>query len=210
MMGRIAQVDEARARVLVMKARAFGQFTTGGRGHSAPDMGPRDAASALLLALHMGEATQSGEGVQMLRDLPLDHVKYDPGDGAFRDYEAHSVFLDEQSDRVEHLPMAFAAKLPATLGEALDSLMGRPDAYKNRFDRIEHQCRSALSTVVLSLADESYRHYSWGEDGVRAWQFVFEPEVYSDGDPLGVWTSKTVHCEGLRALRDLIAEGGQH
>jgi hypothetical protein len=208
MIQRIAQVDEARARVLVMKARAFGHFATGGRGNNAPDMGAKDATSALLLSLHMDMVTDAGEAVQALRDLPLFIVKHDPGDGTFHDLDQD--FTGPDGNGLSHyMPTALQGKVPSTLGDALDVLFARSDAFENRFDRIAFEKTPYGPEVRMKLADHDYQHHNAWDEGPRAWEFVFQPETNSQGDDLGAWMTKTVHGEALRALRDLIAGEGQ-
>jgi len=203
---RIAQVDAARARVLVSKARAAGHFTTGGRGVNAPDMVPRDATTTLLLALQMDPPTEAGEAVRALRDLPFDHMKYDHGDGTFRDFG--SDWLGPEGEGLQlHLPDSFDQKLPGTLGAALDALFARNDSFVNPWDKIELSKTSYDPKVILSLADADYQYQGFPVEGRRAWKFVFEPTDVAGWDGLGVWTSKTAHVYALRALRDLILEG---
>lgn len=196
---RIAQVDEGRARVLVMKARASGHFTTGGRGVNAPDVVPADAVSALLLCLHMDAPTEAGEGVADLKSLPLDHVKFNPGDGTFRDVNPEVFPTDS-------LPAAFGKALPATLADALAILFSRADSFENRWDKIEFSRHSQRQEVKLYLADKDYTRNDWDEV-YRAWEFVFQPETLASYDELGCWINKTIHGEALRALRDLVKGG---
>lgn len=201
---RIAQVDEGRARVLVMKARAAGHFTTGGRGVNAPDVGLSDATSALLLSLQMEQPTDAGEAVSAMKKLPFFIVKHDPGDGVFRDLDEDFIDPDGKP-LLDIMPTPFAGEVPATLGRALDLAFASTESFSNRFDRIEHRKTSQGSTVTLSMDEKDYRetNSSWAE-GFKAWRFVFETETLALYDDLGCWINKTVHGEALRALRDLI------
>tara|TARA_R110002124_G_scaffold188904_1_gene356157 strand:- start:202 stop:858 length:657 start_codon:yes stop_codon:yes gene_type:complete len=203
---RIAQVDEGRARVLVMKARAAGHFTTGGRGTSAPDMVSNDAASALLLALQMEQPTDAGAAVKALRDLPIYLFGYEPGDRVMRKFEPDWNGIEGEG-LGPHMPACFGGKVPATLGEALNILFAFEKPFGNRFDKIEHSIQWGGSKVKLSLADESHKYHGFDEDGTRAWEFLYETNTDESKDELGAWTVKTVHCEALRALHDLIHGG---
>ena len=198
---RIAQVDAARARTLVMKARAAGHFTTGGRGVNAPNMTPRDATNTLLLALQMDAPTEAGEAVTALRDLPISVMLYNPGDHEFRAIEAKHISL-VGDEFLERLPPDFEGRLPATLGEALDLLFGREDSFANRFDRIVHY-RSSRFAVELEIADRDHR-VSGIEEGPKAWVLDFARTERLHDDPLGASATRSVYCEALRALRDLI------
>lgn len=200
---RIAQVDDGRARVLVMKARAAGHFTTGGRGTSAPDMVASDAASALLLALQMEQPTDAGAAVKALRDLPIFLFGYETGDRVMRKFEPDWNGIEGEG-LGPHLPACFGDKVPATLGEALDILFASGEPFANRYDKIEHSIQWGGSKVKLSLADKNHDYNGWGEDGTRAWEFLYETNTDEAKDLLGAWTVKTVHCEALRALHNLI------
>ena len=200
MIQRIANVDEARARVLVMKARAEGHFTTGGRGVNAPDMVPADAASALLLCLHLDGPTEAGAALDHFKTLPLDHIEHDPGDGTFR-------HLDEENEVFPRVIMdALGQANLQDLGAALEALFSRADAFANRFDRVSLKRTGQGEEVVIEIADAEYSRGGWPE-GPRAWKVVFSPAALSPYDGLACWTEKTVHVEALRALRDLVLTG---
>ncbi|MEQ8923315.1 MAG: hypothetical protein RIE60_21155 [Roseovarius sp.] len=201
---RIAQVDSARAHTLVMKARSAGQFTTGGRGVNAPDMTPRDAASALLLALQMEPPTVAGAAVRELRKLSFVCVIFDNEDREERQINAGEVshYLNEGSMRV--LPALFNGKVPKTLGEALDVLFSCKDAFGNPTDFVSHNVRPKGPLVVVRLSEPGYDFVDRWKKGPRGWALMFERRNLIPADKLGALTERTVHFEALRALNDLI------
>ena len=70
--------DAPRARSMMLVSRKRGIFTTGGRGGGAPDMTPRDAANATLLALFDGPTVKSADCLIELGNLPLATVQICP------------------------------------------------------------------------------------------------------------------------------------
>lgn len=204
---RIARVDAARARTLVMKARAAGHFTTGGRGVNAPGMTPRDATNTLLLALQMDAPTEAGEAVTALRALPLLHLRHDPGDRTARTL-TRKQFSDSGAEGVALLPEFFEGEWPLCLGDALDVLFSQKgNTLQNRWDQISH-LRTDHSVVYLEFADADHDPSNEWQTGSRAWKLIFW-ETMREHDELGAWTTKKVYAEALRALRDLIHDPAQ-
>lgn len=199
---RIARVDAGRGRVLVMRARAAGLFTTGGRGVNAPDMTARDATNTLLLALQMEPPGEAADAVAALRELPLVHLRHDPGDRTGRTMTSQQ-YRKSGDEGLELLPEAFGGKWPANLGDALDLLFSqKSDTFLNRWDQISH-LRTDHSVVYLELADADYEPSNQWQTGPRAWKLIFWA-TSREHDELGAWTTKKVYAEALRALRDLI------
>lgn len=69
--------DEKRVGSVFADCRKKGCFTTGGRGNHAPIMKSSDFSMAVLAVLHHGKATESGEAVEKLAQLPLALLEID-------------------------------------------------------------------------------------------------------------------------------------
>jgi hypothetical protein len=204
---RVGDVTPARANVLIMNTRKLGYFTTGGRGTSAPDICASDVTNGLLLALQFNPPIEAPESIPALRSLPLFVVRYDPGDGTFRDLDPETPYGAERISK--NLPPCFRAfQAIEFLGGALDAAFSAGGAaFVNQFDRIAHTVRDGMSEVVLEIADPDWSQGAWPE-GPRAWAFVFQIPVTASGG-FGTRTTRTIYAEALRALADLIGREGE-
>lgn len=199
----MGDVTPARANVLVTFARKAGHFTTGGRGVNAPDMAPRDAATALLLALQMEVPSDAVAAMLDLRGLPLWFVSVDPGDGTFRDVPAERFFpYVEPSERP---PRMGALTDCATLDAALVSLLTpRDEPHQfHEFDRVSLHRSGASRRVELELYEPGWNR-GW-QEGPKAWRLTF----WNHGSAgSGVWRTMTICAEHLQRLAEMIAGEG--
>jgi hypothetical protein len=192
-----------------MLTRKLGYFTRGGRGTSAPDICASDVTNGLLLALQFSPPIEAPESIPALRSLPLFVVRYDPGDGTFRDLDPETPYGEARISKT--LPPCFPAFQGIQfLGSALDAVFSAGGAaFVNRFDRIAHTVRDGMSEVVLEIADPDLSQGAWPE-GPRAWAFVFQIPVFGTAPGgFGTRTTRTIYAEGLRALADLIRREGE-
>lgn len=203
----VADVTMGRANVWIMEGRKAGLFITGGRGVNAPEIGPRDVANGLLFALQLATPKEAPRAVLSLRDTPLFTIAIDPGDGgSFREFDQYNSRRETLNEK---LPPALAPiEHVDTLGSALDRLFDAEmqipgSVLAGQFDRITHELSGETSRVTIEIAEKGYEYAGWHEAGDKAWKLVFETDTAKRGR-FGTTTTKIVHGDALRALRDLL------
>lgn len=177
---RMLHGDAPRARSLIQLGRKAGLFATGGRGPGAPDMGPRDAGFATLLALYDGPPTACGPAVTALAALPLSLAEVFPNGPRGGD----RLRLTGDSALRQQIPVPGCfASCPATVIDALSGIFNS-ESRPYHLDSITIRSGPAGQAVFIRLFDLDIEIQNIGESERDFFQFDMEFRAVSlSGDP---------------------------
>lgn len=201
LIARIADISDARSRVLAMELRKRGLIRQAGRGLHAAEMTPADATNLLIAALFDGQATAAANDVATVRAVELFSFDFDPGDGGGLRDISPSTFAGYGS---AILPPGFD-RIPDTVGEMLDDLLGTKESLRSPWDRLEVDLSGGRIRLTVDLHDEDFQYHGYREFGDGApRRFVSTFENASAAHEFSTSRKTIVFAGALVALRDAI------